>query len=367
MCAGNRPEEGLVPVCWQERAGGELLCSCRAVAGVLGGISVGNLLWCWTAVPCPARSVGLSFPVPVVCLEQGRAEEPPARWLWGSAWAPPCRLCVPRSRARERCRCRRCWEAELLLRRSWGCGSAGSPAAPLTPLPRPGLLHLAQPLLWHRGELQALPLSGGAGSLWRLQHRDLWLQSLSPAPRSRWCPEPGLQSGTVFPFPLPEQRPGLSKEEGKEALLTLAWERGAPGRAQEAAELAPRSPPCTLPYLPQQEPGSALAGCSPASPPLLSAVLGWGLSPPSWGQGGLCPTAQPPLRRHGPACGSDWDRTAAWWSFTTQTQRFPLPFLCFQLVPRVFIREQQRVKKVVAVVSVSFSPLLFTLFAQDTR
>lgn len=195
----------------------------------------------------------------------------------------------------------------------------------------------------------------------------VWLQSLSPAPRSRWCPEPGLQSGTVFPFPLPEQRPGLSKEEGKEALLTLAWERGAPGRAQEAAELTPRSPPCTLPYLPQQEPGSALAGCSPASPPLLSAVLGWGLSPPSWGQGGLCPTAQPPLRRHGPACGSDWDRTAAWWSFTTQTQRFLLPFLCFRLVPRVFIREQQRVKKVVAVVSVSFSPLLFTLFAQDTR
>lgn len=88
VCAGNRPEEGLVPVCWQERAGAELLCSCRAVAGVLGRISVGNLLWCWTAVPCPARSVGLSFPVPAVCLEQGRAEEPPARWLWGSAFGP---------------------------------------------------------------------------------------------------------------------------------------------------------------------------------------------------------------------------------------------------------------------------------------
>lgn len=221
-------------------------------------------------------------------------------------------LCAPQP-SQGALQVQRCWEAELLLQRSWECGSAGSPAAPLTPLPPPGLLHLAQPLLWHLGELQALPLSGGAGSLRRLQHRDLWLQSPSPAPRSRWCPEPGLQSGTVFPFPLPEQRPGLSKEavKGKEALLTLAWERGAPGRAQEAAELTPRSPSCTLPYLPQQEPGSALAGCSPASPPLLSAVLGWGLSPPSWGQGGLCRTAQPPLRWHGPACGSDWDRTAA--------------------------------------------------------
>lgn len=122
-----------------------------------------------------------------------------------------------------------------------------------------------------------------------------------------------------------------------------------------------------LPYLPQQDQGSALAGCSPGSPLLLSVVLGWGLSPRSWGQGGLCPTVQPQLRWHGPACGSDWDRTAAWWSFTTQTQRFPLPFLFFRLVPQIFFWEQQQVEKVVAVVSVSFSPLIFTLFARDTQ
>lgn len=56
-----------------------------------------------------------------------------------------------------------------------------------------------------------------------------------------------------------------------------------------------------------------------------------------------------------------------WWLFTTQTQGFPLPFLVFQLFPRLVIREQQWVKKVVAVVSVSFSPLIFTLFAQDAQ
>lgn len=37
---------------------------------------------------CSARSVGLSFPVFLwLALEQGRAEEPPARWLWELPWA----------------------------------------------------------------------------------------------------------------------------------------------------------------------------------------------------------------------------------------------------------------------------------------
>lgn len=54
-------------------------------------------------------------------------------------------------------------------------GSAGGSAAPLTLHPCPGLLQAPAPhpaLLWHRGELQVLPLSRGAGSPGRLKHRD---------------------------------------------------------------------------------------------------------------------------------------------------------------------------------------------------
>lgn len=88
---------GLAPVCWQERVCWELLCSW---AGFPSEIC--------SAVPCLARNIELSFPVFLLlswvqCLEQGRAEEPPARWLWQSAWAPthPAGSVCPQSRARE--------------------------------------------------------------------------------------------------------------------------------------------------------------------------------------------------------------------------------------------------------------------------
>lgn len=52
--------------------------------------------------------------------------------------------------------------------------------------------------------------------------------------------------------------------------------------------------------------------------PWLAAAL----APPVCSRGALpsilCPTVQPQLRGH------DWDRTAAWWSLTSQTQGFPL-------------------------------------------
>lgn len=51
----------------------------------------------------------------------------------------------------------------------------------------------------------------------------------------------------------------------------------------------------------------------------------------------------------------------------TNTRFPPAFFVFFWLFPWIFTQEQQQVDKVVAVVSVSFSPLPFTLFAQDTQ
>lgn len=135
-----------------------------------------------------------------------------------------------------------------------------------------------------------------------------------------------MKSGIVFPFPLMEQRPGLAREEGREALLSLAWQRGALGRLLSTGLALMALSPLHVAVS-----TSAGAGLCPGwlQPWLPSSALGWELSPQSWGQGGLCPTVQPQLRGHGPACGSDWDRTAACWSLTTQTQHFPLPFLVF--------------------------------------
>lgn len=89
------------------------------------------------------------------------------------------------------------------------------------------------------------------------------------SPTDPLVPRAGALEALMFPFPLSEQRPGLSKEEGrafpaqKGALLSPAWECGGPGRAQEAAEHGAH-PEVPLParchiYL-SRSGGSALAG-----------------------------------------------------------------------------------------------------------
>lgn len=375
LCLGLR--RGLAPLCWQERAWWELLCSWRAQQRSW----VGFLPEICSAVPCLARNLGLSFPVFLLlawvqCLEQGAAEEPPARWLWQSAWAPTLLApCAPGAQPGPSCS----------SEGAGAVGSAGGSAAPLTLFPCPGLLQAPAPhpaLLWHQGELQVLPLSGGAGSPGSLKHRDQ--SSVGPVPLSSPLDPPVPQAGALVRHSsfLSSVRTKARTIKaggkslpllGKKQFLGPAWECGAPGRAQEAA--GDRAPPEVCPparchiYLSRTR-GCALAGCSPGSPqPLSGTRQCWpgGLCPPSWAQGQVCPTVQPWLWWHGPGCGSDWDRTAAWWLLTAQTQRFPLRFLFLLLLPRIFTQEQQRVKKVVAVVCVSFSPLLFTLFAQDTQ
>lgn len=129
---------GLAPVCWQERACWELLCSWRAV-GFPG----------WDS---PQKSALLSH-------------------AWPEMLSYPflCSFCWPGSRDELRSHRLAAFGNQLghpPPEPSQGAGagsvgSAGSSAAPLTLHPSPGLLQAppARPaLLWHQGELWVLPL-----------------------------------------------------------------------------------------------------------------------------------------------------------------------------------------------------------------
>lgn len=155
-------------------------------------------------------------------------------------------------------------------------GSAGSSTAPLTPLPIPRApADLAQPLPWQGGELQALV----QGSQIPLEAEAQGPVQCGSSPTDPLVPRAGALEALMFPFPLSEQRPGLSKEEGrafraqKGALLSPAWERGGLGRAQEAAEHGahPEVPPLHVAISTSAGVG-ALPWLAPGSPRALSSV-----------------------------------------------------------------------------------------------
>lgn len=158
-------------------------------------------------------------------------------------------------------------------------------------------LGLAQPLLWHLGELQALPLSRAAGSLWRLKHRDQ--SSVAPVPLTSPTDPLVPRAGAPvrhFPFPLLGQRPELSNEEGKEALLSLAWERGAPGRAQEAAEHGahPEVSPLHVAISTSAGPGLCPGWLQPWFPSAALGSAGVGAQPSILGAGWAVPHGAAP-------------------------------------------------------------------------
>lgn len=203
------------------------------------------------------------------------------------------------------------------------------------PEPRPGscrLLQLSQPC-WGTGGAAGSVQEPLGGRIHREQSR------VGPAPQA------GAADGHSFPCPLSEQR--LSKEEGrafpagKEAIPECL----SPGLTRAL------SPACCHIYLSR----------TGAVPWLAAALAAVGALHP--GHGARSAPRFSPTR----LCFWLGQDSSVVLVHDTNT-RFPSAFLGFFLaVPSSFTREQQWVKKVVAVVSVSFSPLISTLFAQDTQ
>ncbi|XP_058278367.1 uncharacterized protein LOC131378641 [Hirundo rustica] len=208
-------------------------------------------------------------------------------------------------------------------------------------------------------------------------------QGLFPGSLQPWFPSAGAGAVPCFPaalVPLSRSRgcslapcsPGSPQQD--QALCPGSLQPWFPSAGAGAvpwlpAALVPlsRSRGCALVPLSRSR-RCSLAPCSPGSPQLLSDPRQcWrgGLCRPSWAQGQACPrfscggTDQAVvLTGTGQQCGG----------YSQHKHEVSLcVFLVFWLFPRCFTREQQRVKKVVAAVSVSFSPLIFTLFAQDTQ
>lgn len=209
---------------------------------------------------------------------------------------------MPRSRARERCRSRRCWKAELLLGRSWERGSAGSSAAPLTPFPPPGLLQAPGP---RTAPALAPGRAPGAafvkGSRIPLEAEAQGPVQCGSSPPHQphgpaGAPSWGSSQALVFPFPLLGQRPELSNEEGKEALLSLAWEHGAPGRAQEAAEHGahPEVSPLHVAISTSAGPGLCPGWLQPWFPSAALGSAGVGAQPSILGAGWAVPHGAAP-------------------------------------------------------------------------
>lgn len=110
------------------------------------------------------------------------------------------------------------------------------------------------------------------------------------------APSWGSSQALVFPFPLLGQRPGLSNEEGKEALLSLAWERGAPGRAQEAAEhrAHPEVSPLHVAISTSAGPGLCPGWLQPWFPSAALGSAGVGAQPSILGAGRAVPHGAAP-------------------------------------------------------------------------
>lgn len=117
-------------------------------------------------------------------------------------------------------------------------------------------------------------------------------QPHGPAGAPSW----GSSQALVFPFPLLGQRPELSNEEGKEALLSLAWERGAPGRAQEAAEHGahPEVSPLHVAISTSAGPGLCPGWLQPWFPSAALGSAGVGAQPSILGAGRAVPHGAAP-------------------------------------------------------------------------
>lgn len=169
---------------WPEEGFGSCLLAGESVLGAAVLLEGCGIPWVGfpseicSAVPCLARNVELSFPVfLLLAWVQGRAEEPPARCLWQSAWAPTPRA-EPGSWSWE---CGQCWELCCSSHTSPIPGApAGSSSSP-SPALAPGRA---------LGAASVQVSCRGAASLGRLRHRDQC--RMGPAPQPRLCPELGL-------------------------------------------------------------------------------------------------------------------------------------------------------------------------------
>lgn len=183
------------------------------------------------------------------------------------------------------------------------------------------------------GGLQVLPLSGGAGSLGRLQHRDQ--ASVGPVPLTRSMDLLVPRAGALVrhsSFLSSVRTKARTIKGGGKSLPCLErsnyWvqpgsveHREGPRRLLSTG-LTPRAVPLHVAISTSAGPGAvpwlaaALVPLS-CSRALGSAGLrGSALHPGHWA---VCPTVQPQLQWYPPGCGSAWDRTAVWWLLTTQT------------------------------------------------
>lgn len=144
---------------WPQEGLGSCLLAGEGVVGaaeILGGISITNLLCCWTAVPYPARNVGLSS-LSSFCWP-GCSEEPPAGF-GNQLGHPPC------------------WHLEnSAARLSWECGQGWELccSSHISPSPRAPAPALAS------GRALGAASAQGSGSLgsWSPGSSLVWVQPL---------------------------------------------------------------------------------------------------------------------------------------------------------------------------------------------